>query len=113
MKALGVSDKADLAQAAAYAGAVERLLFDAKPPKRPDALPGGNAVSFDWSILTGATFPVPWMLSGGLTPDNVARAIRISGAREVDVSSGVETAPGVKSPALIRNFVESARKSGV
>jgi phosphoribosylanthranilate isomerase len=113
MKALGVSDKADLAQAAAYAGTVERLLFDAKPPKRPDALPGGNAVSFDWSILTGATFPVPWMLSGGLTPDNVAEAIRISGAREVDVSSGVETAPGVKSPALIRNFVESARKSGV
>jgi phosphoribosylanthranilate isomerase len=113
MKALGVSDKADLAQAAAYAGAVERLLFDAKPPKRPDALPGGNAVSFDWSILTGATFPVPWMLSGGLTPDNVARAIRISGAREVDVSSGVETAPGVKSPALIRKFLESARKSGV
>lgn len=113
MKALGVSTQADLAQAAFYAGAVERLLFDAKPPQRPDALPGGNAVSFDWAILTGAAFPVPWMLSGGLTPENVAEAIRIGGAREVDVSSGVETAPGVKSPELIRNFVESARKSGV
>lgn len=113
MKALGVSAKSDLAHAAAYAPAVERILFDAKPPKRPDALPGGNAVSFDWAILTGAAFAVPWMLSGGLTPENVAEAIRISGAREVDVSSGVESAPGVKSPALIRNFVESAKKSGV
>jgi phosphoribosylanthranilate isomerase len=113
MKALGISATADLARAADYAPVVERLLFDAKPPKRPDALPGGNAVSFDWSILTGASFAVPWMLSGGLTPDNVADAIRISGAGEVDVSSGVETAPGVKSPHLIRKFVESARKSGV
>jgi phosphoribosylanthranilate isomerase len=113
MKALGISAKADLARAADYASAVERLLFDAKPPQRPDALPGGNAVSFDWSILTGASFAVPWMLSGGLTPANVAEAIRISGAGEVDVSSGVDTAPGVKSPALIRKFVESARNSGV
>lgn len=113
MKALGVSAKADLAHAAAYASVVERLLFDAKPPQRPDALPGGNAVSFDWTILAGSTFPVPWMLSGGLTPQNVADAIRVAGAREVDVSSGVESAPGVKSSALIRKFVESARKSGV
>jgi phosphoribosylanthranilate isomerase len=113
MKALGVSEKSDLARANEYTGAVERLLFDAKPPQRPGALPGGNAVSFDWSILTGASFPVPWMLSGGLTPRNVAEAIRISGARAVDVSSGVETAPGVKSPESIREFVESVRNSGV
>jgi phosphoribosylanthranilate isomerase len=113
MKVLGVSAQADLARAQAYAGAVERVMFDAKPPQRPDALPGGNAVSFDWTILAGASVGLPWMLAGGLTPANVAEAIRISGASEVDVASGVESAPGVKSPALIRNFVESARKSGV
>ncbi|MFM7345204.1 MAG: phosphoribosylanthranilate isomerase [Tagaea sp.] len=113
MKVLGVSAKSDLARADAYAGAVERIMFDAKPPKRPDALPGGNAVSFDWTILSEASLALPWMLAGGLTPSNVAEAIRISGARAVDVASGVETAPGVKSPELIREFVESVRKSGV
>jgi phosphoribosylanthranilate isomerase len=113
MKVLGVSAKSDLARADAYAGAVERIMFDAKPPKRPDALPGGNAVSFDWTIPSGASLALPWMLAGGLTPSNVAEAIRISGARAVDVASGVETAPGVKSPELIREFVESVRKSGV
>jgi phosphoribosylanthranilate isomerase len=113
MKVLGVSAKADLDRAAGYSDAVERVMFDAKPPARPDALPGGNAVSFDWTILSGAAVALPWMLAGGLTAANVAEAIRISGAREVDVASGVETAPGIKSPELIRNFVESARKSAV
>jgi phosphoribosylanthranilate isomerase len=113
MKVLGVSTKADLARADAYVGNVERVMFDAKPPLRHDALPGGNAVSFDWTILAGATMALPWMLAGGLTPENVADAIRISGARAVDVASGVESAPGVKSPNLIRKFVESAKKSGV
>jgi len=82
------------------------LLFDAKTPAdMKNALPGGNAVSFDWTILAGRGWPLPWMLSGGLDPDNVAEAIRISGAPAVDVSSGVESAPGVKDPALIRAFL--------
>ena len=72
-------------------------------------MPGGNAVSFDWSILAGRAWPLPWMLSGGLDPDNVADAVRISGASAVDVSSGVESAPGVKDPDRIRAFLAAAR----
>ena len=106
MKAIKVSDKADLDAAEAYFGAANMLLFDAKTPAdMKNALPGGNAVSFDWTILAGRGWPLPWMLSGGLDPDNVAEAIRISGAPAVDVSSGVESAPGVKDPALIRAFL--------
>ena len=82
------------------------LLFDAKaPPELTDALPGGNAVSFDWNILSGREWPLPWMLSGGLGPGNVAEAIQISGAPAVDVSSGVESTPGVKDPNLIQAFL--------
>jgi phosphoribosylanthranilate isomerase len=108
MKALPMATRADLDRIAAYATATDMLLLDAKPPK--DATrPGGNARAFDWTILSGFPFPVPYLLSGGLNPANVAEAIRITGAPGVDVSSGVETAPGVKSPDLIRAFIANAR----
>ncbi len=109
IKALSVSTAADLAAAEPFTEAVDWLLFDAKPPARPDALPGGNAVSFDWTILAGRRFDRPWLLSGGLDPDNVAEAIRISGATAVDVSSGVESAPGRKDPGRISAFLAAAR----
>ncbi len=108
MKAIGISQAEDLAQAEPYLEVADRLLFDAKPPKRPDALPGGNAVRFDWTILAGTEWPLPWMLSGGLTAANVAEAARVSGALCVDVSSGVEDRPGHKSPRLIRRFLSAA-----
>ncbi len=108
MKVLSVSDAADLDAAEPYLAVADRLLFDAKPPKGA-ALPGGNAVSFDWSILTGRKWGLPWMLAGGLTPANVAEAVRISGAPCVDVSSGVESAPGVKDAEKIRAFIQAAR----
>lgn len=111
MKVIPVAGQGDLAAAAAYLGVADRLLFDARPPKEA-ALPGGNAVSFDWSLLTGRRWPLPWFLAGGLSPANVAEAIRVSGTRAVDVSSGVETAPGVKSPDLIRAFIAAARGAG-
>ncbi|MBL8831492.1 MAG: phosphoribosylanthranilate isomerase [Rhodospirillales bacterium] len=109
MKVLGVASAADLDAASAYTGAADRLLFDAKPPKREGALPGGNAVTFDWSLLAGRKWPVPWMLAGGLTPLNVASAIRATGAPAVDVASGVEDRPGHKSPRLIRRFLAAVR----
>lgn len=109
IKALSVSEPADLDAAAMFADAVDWLLFDAKPPKRPDALPGGNAVSFDWTILAGRRFAQPWLLSGGLDAGNVAVAIATSGAAAVDVSSGVESAPGRKDPARIAAFIAAAR----
>jgi len=108
MKVLSVSDAADLGAAEPYLAVADRLLFDAKPPKGA-VLPGGNAVSFDWSILTGRKWGLPWMLAGGLTPANVAEAVRISGASCVDVSSGVESAPGVKDAEKIRAFIAAAR----
>jgi phosphoribosylanthranilate isomerase len=110
IKAIKVLEVADLEAAAAYFGVADMLLFDAKPPvEMKNALPGGNAVSFDWPILTGRDWPLPWMLSGGLNPDNVVNAIRISGAPAVDVSSGVERVPGVKDPDLIRAFLEAVK----
>lgn len=112
VKALAVAAREDLAAAAAYAGVVERVLFDAKPPKDA-ALPGGNGRAFDWSLLAGREADhagaVPWMLSGGLDAANVADAIRATGAEAVDVSSGVERASGVKDEALIRAFVRAAK----
>lgn len=111
MKAIGISQAADLALAEPYLEIADRLLFDAKPPKRPDALPGGNAVSFDWTILAGTEWPLPWMLSGGLTAANVGAAARVSGALCVDVSSGVEDRPGHKSPRLIRRFLSAAAEA--
>ena len=84
-----------------------------KPPKSAD-LPGGNGLSFDWRLLQGRKYwTCPWMLAGGLTPENVAEAIRLTGARQVDVSSGVEAAPGVKDAALIARFVSAAKKDAV
>jgi phosphoribosylanthranilate isomerase len=104
-RAVGISSAADLP---ADAGGADALLLDAKPP--PDATrPGGNAASFDWSLLRSWHAPVPWILAGGLTPDNVAEAIRGTGARVVDVSSGVETVRGMKDPALIRDFIANAK----
>jgi phosphoribosylanthranilate isomerase len=108
MKVIPVACKDDLANALPFVDVVDHLLFDAKPPK--DAvLPGGNATSFDWTILKGFTCKVPWMLAGGLTADNVAEAIKVSGARAVDVSSGVESSPGSKDPDKIRAFVAAAK----
>lgn len=107
IKALGVARAEDLVAAAAYEPAADMLLFDAKPP--PGGLPGGNAAAFDWPILQGRRFARPWFLSGGLTPANVAEAIRSSGAALVDVSSGVESAPGLKDPTAIANFLAAAR----
>jgi len=108
IKAIKVSSKADLKAAKAYEDAVDWLMFDAAPPK--DATrPGGNAASFDWSIMQGAKFNRPWLLSGGLTPENLSLAVQQSGASAVDVSSGVESAPGKKDPAKIRAFLDAAR----
>jgi phosphoribosylanthranilate isomerase len=110
MKAIGVATRADLASAEPYEGAADTLLIDAKPPK--DArLPGGNGRPFDWGLTRDFHPSVPWMLSGGLDPDTVAAAIALSGARGVDVSSGVESAPGVKEPAKIKAFVAAARRA--
>jgi len=108
MKALGVAVPADLDALAGYAPVVDRFLLDAKPPPGA-ALPGGNAAAFDWRLVAGAAIPRPWLLAGGLTPDNVAEARWQSGAPGVDVSSGVERARGVKDPARIAAFVAAAR----
>ncbi len=108
MKAISVAAAADVTAGLAYATVADMLLFDAKPPK--DAvLPGGNGLAFDWRLLTGLKGRTDYMLAGGLTPDNVAAAIRLTGAAAVDVSSGVESSPGVKDPALIRRFIEAAK----
>jgi phosphoribosylanthranilate isomerase len=112
MKAIHVSTAGDLATARAYADACDRLLLDATPPKGA-VLPGGNGEAFDWTILRGFRPVRPYLLSGGLTPGNVAEALHISGAPGVDVSSGVETAPGRKSADLIRAFIAAARKAAV
>jgi phosphoribosylanthranilate isomerase len=108
IKAIGVAGAADLGRANAYAEAADWLLIDAKPPAGA-ALPGGNGVAFDWRIARSFAPGRPWLLSGGLDPDNVAEAIARSGARGVDVSSGVESAPGVKDVARIASFVARAR----
>lgn len=108
MKAVPVSAAADLAAAEPFLPVVDRLLFDAKPPKGSES-PGGNALCFDWTILAGYRSKLPWMLAGGLTAANVAEAIRVTGAKAVDVSSGVESAPAIKDPDLIRAFVRAAK----
>jgi phosphoribosylanthranilate isomerase len=108
MKAIGVAGPEDLAAIDVYSQVADQLLIDAKPPKGAD-LPGGNGLSFDWRLLAGRKYWTrPWMLAGGLTADNVAEAVRLTGARQVDVSSGVERAPGDKDPELIRAFVAAA-----
>lgn len=107
MKAVGIRDADDLAALDSYAAVADMILVDAKPPKEA-ALPGGNGIAFDWRLIAGRRWPVPWMLAGGLSPDNVAEAVRLTGARQVDVSSGVESAPGVKDAARIAAFVAAA-----
>lgn len=111
MKAVGVADAGDLAQLTDYALAADQILIDAKPPKGAD-LPGGNGLSFDWRLVAQRRWLRPWMLAGGLTAGNVAEAIRLTGARQVDVSSGVESAPGIKDTARIASFVAAAGNRG-
>ncbi|MEM6487630.1 MAG: phosphoribosylanthranilate isomerase [Pseudomonadota bacterium] len=106
IKAVGIRERADLDRTAAYAGAADQLLIDAKPPAGA-ALPGGNGLAFDWSLLAGHRFSLPWMLAGGLTPQNAAQAVARTGARQLDVSSGVEASPGVKDPERIRAFIDA------
>ncbi|RCK26990.1 phosphoribosylanthranilate isomerase [Thalassospira lucentensis] len=109
MKAISVSTADDIDKAQSdYDGIADFLLFDAKPPK-DSVLPGGNAVSFDWTLLTGRHFKSDWMLAGGLNPDNVAEAIKISGAPWADVSSGVEKTKGVKDARKIADFIHAAK----
>lgn len=108
MKAVGVAEQADLAALDLYQGVADQILVDAKPPKGA-VLPGGNGLAFDWTLLLGRVWRRPWMLAGGLTPDNVALAVRSTNARQVDVSSGVETTPGVKDEDLIRAFIAAAQ----
>ncbi len=108
MKAVGVAGPEDVAAIDAYAGVADQVLVDAKPPPGA-ALPGGNGLSFDWRLVARKYWPCPWMLAGGLTPDNVAEAVTRTGARQVDVSSGVESAPGLKDAARIARFIAAAR----
>ena len=108
MKAIGVATEDDLAAVADYSRVADQILVDAKAPAGA-ALPGGNGRAFDWALLSRRRWPGPWMLAGGLTPANVAEAIYLTGARQVDVSSGVEAAPGVKDAGLIADFIKAAR----
>jgi phosphoribosylanthranilate isomerase len=110
IKALAIADAADLARAVSYADAAEMFLFDAKAPANA-ARPGGHGAAFDWQLLRGRSFSRPWLLAGGLSANNVARAIASSDAPGVDVSSGVETAPGIKSAQMISDFVSAARSA--
>ncbi|WP_068074208.1 phosphoribosylanthranilate isomerase [Novosphingobium lentum] len=109
-KAVPVAGSADVARAQAYAGAADLVLFDAKAPAGAD-LPGGMGLVFDWTLLAGLRIGLPWGLAGGLGPTNVADAVRLTGAPLVDVSSGVESAPGVKDAALIAAFCKAARSA--
>ncbi len=109
MKAVGVADEGDLEALAGYERVADQLLVDAKPRKGSE-LPGGNGIGFDWRLIAGRHWRVPWMLAGGLMACNVARAVSLTGARQVDVSSGVERAPGVKDAGLIEAFVSTARE---
>lgn len=110
MKAIGIADEADLAQISTYTRVADQLLIDAKPPKDAE-LPGGNGLAFDWRLLAGRRWATPWMLAGGLTPENVAEAVHLTGATQVDVSSGVESAPGVKDAGKIAAFVRAATEN--
>jgi phosphoribosylanthranilate isomerase len=109
MKAVGIAEAADLDAIERYRAVADRVLLDAKPPQRAEALPGGNGLAFDWRLVAGLDPDKPFMLSGGLSPETVAAAIELTGMRAVDVSSGVETRPGQKSPDRIAAFVKAAR----
>jgi phosphoribosylanthranilate isomerase len=109
MKAVAIARPQDVLGAARYEDIADLLLFDAKPPRRPGALPGGNGLAFDWGLIADRSWRRPWMLSGGLTAEVLPEAVRISGAVAVDVSSGVESRPGVKDPKKICAFLAAAR----
>ncbi len=108
MKAVGVATVEDLPQLETYGRVADQLLVDAKPPPGADR-PGGNAVAFDWQLIAGRRWPVPWMLAGGLTAQNVGQAIASTGATQLDLSSAVESAPGIKDAARIAEFIAAAR----
>lgn len=108
MKAVGVGSAVDLPQLEAYAQVADQVLIDTKPPKDADR-PGGNGRRFDWGVIADRRWSVPWMLAGGLTPANVAEAVATTGARQLDLSSAVESAPGVKDPALMQAFMAAVR----
>ena len=112
MKAIAISASEDVRGAARYEESADLLLFDAQPPCRPDALPGGNGLAFDWGLIAGRSWRRPWMLSGGLSAEFLPEAVRISGAKMVDVSSGVESHPGVKDLSKIRAFMAAAHALG-
>jgi phosphoribosylanthranilate isomerase len=107
MKAVGVSGAEDLTALDTYARVADQILVDAKPPK-DGTLPGGNGLAFDWRLIAGRRWPVPWMLAGGLTPANLGEAVALTGARQVDVSSGVERDKGIKDAGLIADFAAAA-----
>ena len=107
MKAIGIRDAADLAKIHEYSPTADQLLIDARPPSGA-AVPGGHGIVFDWRLIAGRRWPIPWMLAGGLTAENVAEAIRLTGATQVDVASGTERAPGVKDPAKVEAFIRAA-----
>ena len=112
MKAVAIAAPDDVLVAARYEEVADLLLFDAKPPRRPDALPGGNGLAFDWGLIAGRSWRREWMLSGGLTAERLPEAVRISGATAVDVSSGVENRPGEKDLGKISAFLAAARVLG-
>src|SRR5437588_1616008 len=112
MKAVPIAEFEDVRRAARYEDVADILLFDAKPPLRPDALPGGNGLAFDWALIADRPWRAPWVLSGGLTAELLPEAVRISGAAAVDVSSGVESRPGIKDLDKIRAFLSTARTLG-
>ena len=107
MKAVGIADEGDLTALDEHARVADQVLVDAKPPREAE-LPGGNGLAFDWRLIAGRRWPIPWMLAGGLTAATVAEAVRLTGAWQVDVSSGVETRPGQKDDGLIRAFLSAA-----
>ena len=108
MKVVGVATKDDLALLDVHARVADQILVDAKPPPGADR-PGGNALAFDWNLIAGRRWAVPWMLAGGLTPENVADGILKTGANQVDVASGVESAPGIKDANMIADFISAAK----
>lgn len=108
IKAVGIAEEGDLPALTEHGRVADMLLVDARPPRGAE-LPGGNGLAFDWRLIAGRRWPVPWMLAGGLTAENVALAVQMTGVRQVDVSSGVESAPGVKDPARIAAFVAAAQ----
>jgi len=112
MKSIAIAGPEDVLAAARYEEVADLLLFDAKPPRSPEALPGGNGLAFDWALIAGRSWRRPWMLSGGLTPELLPEAVRISGAAAVDVSSGVESRPGKKDLDKIAAFLAAARALG-